>query len=61
MPPGNTPTNKLPSYKAMCETAMQDSAVQTIYNKEQFDQLQADFGAIIPIPGNGHQQTPRRQ
>ena len=38
--------------------AMQDSAVQAIYNKEQFAQLQADFGAIAPIPGNGPQQTP---
>lgn len=55
--PGNTPVSKLPSYKAMCEMAMQDSAVQAIYNKEQFAQLQADFGAIVPIPGNGHQQT----
>jgi predicted P-loop ATPase len=56
--PGNTPVSKLPSYKAMCEMAMQDSAVQAIYNKEQFAQLQADFGAIAPIPGNGPQQTP---
>ena len=56
--PGNTPVSKLPSYKAMCEMALQDSAVQAIYNKEQFAQLQADFGAIAPIPGNGPQQTP---
>ena len=56
--PGNTPVSKLPSYKAMCEMSLQDSAVQAIYNKEQFAQLQADFGAIAPIPGNGPQQTP---
>lgn len=45
----NTPSNKLPSYKAMCEMALQDSAVQAIYNREQAEQLQADFGNVVPI------------
>ena len=59
--PGNTPVSKLPSYKAMCEMAMQDSAVQAIYNKEQFAQLQADFGAIAPHPRQRASADLRRQ
>jgi len=42
----DTPVTKLPSYKAMCEAAMQDKAVVTTLNREQIAQAKKDFEGI---------------
>ena len=42
----DTPVTKLPSYKAMCEAAMQDKAVVTTLNREQIEQAKKDFEGI---------------
>ena len=39
----STPTNKLPSYKAMCEFAAADVNVSTLVNKERYDRANAEF------------------
>ncbi|MBO5203527.1 MAG: virulence-associated protein E [Clostridia bacterium] len=41
-----TPAAKLPSYKAMCELAMQDKAVCTTLNREQHEQAMKDFEGV---------------
>lgn len=38
-----TPTNKLPSYKAMCELAVADESVSACINKERYDKANAEF------------------
>ena len=39
-----TPTNRLPSYVAMCELAAADSSVATLLNQERYEQATAEFG-----------------
>lgn len=38
-----TPSNKLPSYSAMCEFAIQDTQVASVLNKERYDRAVQDF------------------
>lgn len=38
-----TPTNRLPSYVAMCELAASDKQVATLLNQERYEQATADF------------------
>lgn len=38
-----TPTNRLPSFTAMCELATSDSAVATLLNQERYEQATAEF------------------
>lgn len=40
-----TPTNRLPSYTAMCELAVQDKQVSTLLNQERYEKATADFEA----------------
>lgn len=40
-----TPTNRLPSYKAMCEFAVSDGAVSSLINRERYDKATSEFGA----------------
>jgi putative DNA primase/helicase len=42
----DTPTNKLPSYTAMCEFAIKDTYVASILNQERYDRATQDFGVI---------------
>jgi len=42
-----TPTNRLPSYTAMCELAVADTAVATLLNQERYEQATADFRASV--------------
>ena len=42
----DTPVTKLPSYKAMCELAMQDKAVVSTLNREQLEQARQDFEGV---------------
>jgi len=42
-----TPTNKLPSYTAMCQLAVSDQAVAAILNQERYDKATADFGGEL--------------
>jgi len=39
----NTPTNRLPSFTAMCELAASDAAVATLLNQERYEQATAEF------------------
>lgn len=39
-----TPTNRLPSYVAMCEFAVADGSVSTLLNQERYERATADFG-----------------
>lgn len=38
-----TPTNRLPSYVAMCELAVSDTYVATLLNQERYEQANQDF------------------
>src|SRR5690606_7603397 len=40
-----TPTNRLPSYKAMCEFAVQDERVALLLNQERYEQATQEFVA----------------
>ncbi|WDL99645.1 virulence-associated E family protein [Alicyclobacillus sp. ALC3] len=40
----DTPVNKLPSYAAMCEFALQDESVAALLNQERYEQATQDFG-----------------
>lgn len=46
----DTPSNRLPSYVAMCERARQDADVAALLNKEQYEATIADFGDAPVIP-----------
>ncbi|WP_373845026.1 VapE domain-containing protein [Clostridium sp.] len=48
----DTPVNKLPSYKAMCEFAVNDTYVATFLNKERYEKVTRDFGT--PIEDNAN-------
>ncbi|QEY33719.1 virulence-associated protein E [Caproiciproducens galactitolivorans] len=39
----DTPTNRLPSYTAMCELAVADAAVAALLNKERYENATKDF------------------
>lgn len=39
-----TPTNKLPSYLAMCEFAVRDTGVAALLNQERYERATQDFG-----------------
>ncbi|MEG1869111.1 MAG: virulence-associated E family protein, partial [Clostridiales bacterium] len=41
----DTPTNRLPSYTAMCHTALADTNVTTLLSKVRYDKAVTDFGA----------------
>ncbi|NLT96817.1 MAG: virulence-associated protein E, partial [Christensenellaceae bacterium] len=39
-----TPTNRLPSYTAMCQAAVEDAKVSTLLNKERYEKATEAFG-----------------
>jgi len=39
----DTPTNKLPSYTAMCQLAVNDAAVVTLLNRERYEEATQEF------------------
>lgn len=41
----DTPTNRLPSFTAMCEFALQDAGVAALMNQERYERAVADFTA----------------
>lgn len=43
-----TPTNRLPSYTAMCELAVADAGVSALLNKERYEEATKDF----TVPGD---------
>lgn len=43
----DTPNNRLPSYKAMCEFAIADAAVSALMAKERHDAAIADFEDVV--------------
>lgn len=43
----DTPVNKLPSYTAMCELAVNDAVVATVLNKERYEKATEDFSLAI--------------
>ncbi|AYO30231.1 virulence-associated protein E [Biomaibacter acetigenes] len=42
----DTPTNKLPSYAAMCELAVSDAQVVALLNQERYEKATQDFAVI---------------
>jgi predicted P-loop ATPase len=48
----DTPTNKLPSYKAMCELAVSDAAVATLLNQERYEKATKQDFAEAPHDPN---------
>ncbi len=47
-----TPTNRLPSFKAMCEFAVADSAVSALINRERYEAATSEFGAQAQAEGD---------
>ena len=45
-----TPTNRLPSYTAMCELASSDQKVATLLLDERWEKAQEAFGPVEPAP-----------
>ena len=45
-----TPTNRLPSYTAMCELASSDQKVATLLLDERWEKAQEAFGPVEPTP-----------
>lgn len=45
-----TPTNRLPSYAAMCELASSDQKVATLLLDERWEKAQEAFGPVEPTP-----------
>jgi predicted P-loop ATPase len=43
-----TPTNRLPSYKAMCELAVQDPDVAALMSQERYQEAVKDFEGVQP-------------
>jgi predicted P-loop ATPase len=43
-----TPTNKLPSYLAMCELAVKDENVAALLNKERYETATQEFAGVKP-------------
>lgn len=43
----DTPVNKLPSYKAMCDLALEDKATTATLNREQMEQAARDFAGVV--------------
>lgn len=46
----NTPSNRLPSYKAMCDFAIADKKVAAAIVKERHDSAVSDFAGLTPPP-----------
>ncbi len=46
-----TPTNKLPSYTAMCQLAVSDQLVAILLNQERYEKATADFAVELMGPG----------
>lgn len=44
----DTPTNKLPSFTAMCQTAVQDTAVAQLMNQERYSTAVSAFAQEVP-------------
>lgn len=42
----DTPTNKLPSYTAMCEFAVSDASVTALLNQERYEQATQEFSTL---------------
>jgi predicted P-loop ATPase len=42
----DTPTNRLPSFTAMCAFALQDAGVATLLNQERYERAVQDFGNL---------------
>ncbi len=47
----DTPTNKLPSYTAMCQLAVADTPVAALLNQERYEKATQDF-ATAPVDAN---------
>jgi len=47
-----TPTNRLPSFTAMCALATADSSVATLLTQERYEQATADFGQTLEDNAN---------
>lgn len=52
-----TPTNKLPSYGAMCDYAIMDPQVAGILNQERIDKASADFDGVAIDDPTGENET----
>lgn len=52
----DTPTNRLPSFSAMCQLASQDEAAARILNTERYETAVAEFSAI-PLPASPEAAT----
>lgn len=48
----DTPTNKLPSYKAMCELAVSDINVAALLNQERYEKATQEFSQLPEDNGN---------
>ncbi|GMA52656.1 hypothetical protein GCM10025857_40130 [Alicyclobacillus contaminans] len=44
----DTPVNKLPSYTAMCQFALQDAGVAALLNQERYEQAVSAFTGLTP-------------
>ena len=51
-----TPTNRLPSYTAMCELAVADTGVSALLNKERYEEATKDFA--LPAEDVGSADAP---
>ena len=51
-----TPTNRLPSYKAMCELAVQDADVAALMSQERYQEAVRDFEGVEPTNEGGPRQ-----
>lgn len=47
-----TPTNRLPSYTAMCELAVKDKSVSALLNKERYEAATKDFAGTVSLAEN---------
>lgn len=60
-----TPTNRLPSYQAMCELAISNADVAALMSRERYDEAVKDFEGVEPTneedPANWMGQTGREQ
>ncbi|MEW6663044.1 MAG: VapE domain-containing protein [Bacillota bacterium] len=50
----DTPTNKLPSYMAMCELAVADPSVAALLNQERYEKATQEFAATIEQDDNAN-------
>lgn len=57
----DTPTAKLPSFKAMADLALQDSKVVSTLNREQREAAIKDFEGLMGTGANGSNATPQTE